>query len=277
MPAQESIPPAANVLGTIGTVLWCVQLIPQIWYNYKNKSTEGLPAIMMLVWGFAGVPFGAYAVIQLTQSFTKNLNIPIQIQPQCFASLSLISWAQCLHYSSGWAIWSSSLLALGVAAACAGAEVALILTLRPIYDRGIEWPMLIVGITASILLAAGLIPPYFEIWKRRGRVVGIDFVFLSIDWFGALFSIMSLVAQHTFDYLGGVLYLVVILLESGIFISHWVWLFRTRKQRKAEKEADATVAAATAVTSPALVDERSCDIASTTESSNKEVELKQEV
>lgn len=52
MPAQESIPPAANVLGTIGTVLWCIQLIPQIWYNYKNKSTEGLPAIMMLVWGF---------------------------------------------------------------------------------------------------------------------------------------------------------------------------------------------------------------------------------
>lgn len=105
--------------------------------------------------------------------FTKNLNIPIQIQPQCFATLSLISWAQCLHYSSGWAVWSSSLLALGVAAACAGTEVALILTLRPIYDRGIEWPMLIVGITASILLAAGLIPPYFEIWKRRGRVVGI--------------------------------------------------------------------------------------------------------
>lgn len=60
-----------------------------------------------------------------------------------------------------------------------------------------------------------------------------DFVFLSIDWLGALFSIMSLVAQRTFDYLGGVLYLVVILLESGIFISHWIWLLRTRKQRKA--------------------------------------------
>jgi len=99
---------------------------------------------------------------------------------------------------------------------------------------------------------------------------------LSIDWFGALFSIMSLVAQHTFDYLGGVLYLVVILLESGIFISHWVWLFRTRKQRKAEKEANATVAAG--VASPAPVDEKSCssDIASSTDGS-KEVELKQEV
>jgi len=65
------------------------------------------------------------------------------------------------------------LLALGVAAVCAGIEIALILTLQPVYDRGIEWPMLIVGIIASILLGAGLIPPYFEIWKRRGRVVGI--------------------------------------------------------------------------------------------------------
>lgn len=106
---------------------------------------------------------------------------------------------------------------------------------------------------------------------------GIDFVFLSIDWFGAFFSIMSLVAQHTFDYLGGVLYLVVIILESGIFISHWVWLFRTRRQRKAEKEANATVAPA-AVASPAPVNEKSCssDIASSTDG-NKEVELKQEV
>ncbi|PWW74144.1 PQ-loop-domain-containing protein [Tuber magnatum] len=268
MPAQESIPPAANVLGTIGTVLWCIQLIPQIWCNYRNKSTEGLPGVMMLVWAFAGVPFGAYAVIQ-------NLNIPIQIQPQVFASLSLISWAQCLHYASGWAPWSSSLLALAVAIACAGTETALILTLKPIYSRGIEWPILAVGIVASILLAAGLVPPYFEIWKRKGRVVGIDFTFLSIDWLGALFSIMSLVAQHTFDYLGGVLYLVVILLESGIFISHWVWLFRTRKQRKAEKEATPAEAAAL----PASVDEKlqGSDIASTAGSNNKDVELKQEV
>ncbi|KAG0634936.1 PQ loop repeat-domain-containing protein [Tuber brumale] len=270
MPAQESIPPAANVLGTIGTVLWCVQLIPQIWFNYRNKSTEGLPGIMMLIWGFAGVPFGAYAVIQ-------NLNIPIQIQPQVFASLSLISWAQCLHYASGWAVWSSSLTALAVAIACAGTEVALILTLQPIYDRGTEWPMLVVGIIASILLAAGLIPPYFEIWKRRGRVVGIDFVFLSIDWLGALFSIMSLVAQNTFDYLGGVLYLVVILLESGIFISHWVWLFRTRKQRKAEKEAGATSTVATAVSESVGEKPHGSDMASTAGSNNQEVELKQDV
>lgn len=41
---------ASNVLGTIGTVLWCIQLIPQIWYNYHRKKTDGFPAAMMLIW-----------------------------------------------------------------------------------------------------------------------------------------------------------------------------------------------------------------------------------
>lgn len=54
-------------------------------------------------------------------------------------------------------------------------------------------------------------------------MVGIDFGFLTIDWFGAFFSLMALgelmycaylkdklnnviVVQHTFDILGGVMY-----------------------------------------------------------------------
>lgn len=40
MAPQESIPVVANVLGTIGTVLWCVQLIPQIHHNWRKKTTE---------------------------------------------------------------------------------------------------------------------------------------------------------------------------------------------------------------------------------------------
>lgn len=50
MAPQTNIPLAANILGTIGTILWCVQLVPQIWHNWKHKTTEGLPALMMLLW-----------------------------------------------------------------------------------------------------------------------------------------------------------------------------------------------------------------------------------
>ena len=54
MAPQTSIPTAANVLGTIGTVFWCVQLVPQIWHNWTTKKTEGLPALMMVLWAACG-------------------------------------------------------------------------------------------------------------------------------------------------------------------------------------------------------------------------------
>ncbi len=41
--------------------------------------------------GPGGVPFGVYAIAQ-------NFNIPIQVQPQIFMTLCLISWAQTLRY-----------------------------------------------------------------------------------------------------------------------------------------------------------------------------------
>lgn len=65
-----------------------------------------------------------------------------------------------------------------------------------------------IGALAATLLAVGLLPPYGEGWKRRGRIVGINFVFLATDALGAFFSLLSLVAQRTFDILGGVMYIV---------------------------------------------------------------------
>lgn len=100
------------------------------------------------------------------------------------------------------------MLAAAFALAFGGIELLLILTLRPLYDRGIAWPIMIVGVIAAILLAAGLLPPYAELWKRQGRVVGINFAFLTIDWLGAFFSLMGVVAQNTFDPLGGCLFIV---------------------------------------------------------------------
>jgi hypothetical protein len=55
------------------------------------------------------------------------------------------------------------------------------LTAKPLYDRGISYPMIILGVIASILLAAGLIAPYVEIWKRRGRVIGINWVWSTLE------------------------------------------------------------------------------------------------
>ena len=92
MAPQASIPAVATVLGTIGTLCWCVQLLPQIYRNWRTKSTEGLPANMMLLWSMSGVPFGIYAIVQ-------NFSLGIRIQPQCFLLFCLVCWGQCKVYS----------------------------------------------------------------------------------------------------------------------------------------------------------------------------------
>lgn len=76
--ADDHITPTANILGTIGTVMWCVQLLPQIWKNYRNKSTDGLGA-MMLVWALCLSPSvprtGIYVnIIQLEFHLVSTLS-----------------------------------------------------------------------------------------------------------------------------------------------------------------------------------------------------------
>ncbi|KAJ9496795.1 hypothetical protein H2202_007572 [Exophiala xenobiotica] len=213
MAPQTSIPPAANVLGTIGTVFWCIQLLPQIYRSYRTKSTEGVPPAMMFLWSASGVPFGAYAIVQ-------NFNIPIQIQPHKWKARNVFMICAAILVLDG------------------GLQGLLVWLLRmAYYEKNLEWPLTFIGAVAFILLISGYIPIPFELIKRRGRVVGIDFLFLLIDWFGAFFSLMSLVAQNTFDPLFGTLYALCAFMEMSMFLSHGIWLLRTRRLRKKCKEA----------------------------------------
>ncbi|KAL2010255.1 hypothetical protein VTN00DRAFT_6062 [Thermoascus crustaceus] len=231
---SENIPLTANVLGTIGTIFWCVQLLPQMWYNWRRKKTDGLPPAMMFLWASCAPPMGVYMILQ-------EVNLPLQIQPQIFGFFALVNWGQILYYNYKYSCLKATVAVLGMSALFGGLEALFILTLRIPYNKGITWPDLLFGAIAAVLLAAGLIPPYFELWKRNGRVVGINFVFLTIDTLGALFSLFALAAQGTFDILGGIMYIIVFLLEAGIFTSHIIWRVRNRKLLKAAKEAGKSV------------------------------------
>ena len=46
------------------------------------------------------------------------------------------------------------------------------------YERGVDTPIFVVGVIAGGILGIGLLPPYYEIYKRQGRVVGISTVSL---------------------------------------------------------------------------------------------------
>ncbi|KAL5363466.1 PQ loop repeat protein [Aspergillus floccosus] len=214
---------AANVLGTIGTVLWCIQLIPQIWYNWRRKKTDGFPQLMMLLWASCAVPMGAYLILQ-------NVNIPLQVQPQIFGVFSLISWGQILYYNQ-----NAILSAIGLCVLFGGIEAMLILTLRIPYSKGITWPDLVVGVVAAVLLASGLIPPYFELWKRDGRVIGISELVRALLKCGEVTRLMNAAAEGSFDILGGIMYIIVVVLEGGIYVSHIVWRIRYRHVRQEAK------------------------------------------
>ncbi|PYI12661.1 PQ loop repeat protein [Aspergillus sclerotiicarbonarius CBS 121057] len=225
MSTSNTVTLSSTVLGTIGTVFWCIQLIPQIWYNWRRKKTEGLPPAMGFLWAVCAVPMGVYLILQ-------KVNLPMQIQPQIFGTFSAIIWAQILHYDHDYSTFKATVACMGLLAIMGGVEVLLVLTLRIPYNKGITWPDILVGAIATVLLAGGMVPIYFELWKRDGRVVGINWIFLCIDTMGGLFSLFALVAQGSFDILGGVMYLVVVILEMGIYTSHIIWRIRFREARQ---------------------------------------------
>ncbi|VEU24368.1 DEKNAAC105634 [Brettanomyces naardenensis] len=211
----------ANILGTIGTVLWCIQLTPQIYYLWKKKDATGFPPIFMFLWAVSGIPFSIYFV-------SSDSYIPLQIQPQLFTLLCSIAWVQSMYYPP-YSYPKRKLVTYAVsfytvALAC---ELGFGIPLKKVYRDGTHWPMLVFGIIASVLLVLGLVPPYFELAKRQGRVVGINFFFLAMDSSGAIFSMASTCVSKI-DIMAMILYILVIAMEAGIFLSQLIWLLRFR-------------------------------------------------
>jgi uncharacterized protein with PQ loop repeat len=74
-----------NVFGTIGTILWCIQLLPQIYMNYKRKTTFGLTPYLYIGWILSGLLLGIYTVVQNSknkdQLFIHDLYLSIRTLP----------------------------------------------------------------------------------------------------------------------------------------------------------------------------------------------------
>ncbi|SCU91797.1 LADA_0F12112g1_1 [Lachancea dasiensis] len=222
---------AATALATVGTICWCIQLIPQIISNYKRKNCEGMPPIMMFLWVISGIPFAVYFMV-------TRANIILQVQAHLFMFFSAISYIQCLFYPPVKFPRAKIICILVVLIVIdVGVEAGFTLWLRPLYSKGIHWPALVFGIMASVLLGLGLLPPYFELAKRQGRVVGINFWFLIIDSLGAWLSIASVILGNM-DTMGIILYAVIAGLEAGIFASHLIWYSRFRWLRSAGQDED---------------------------------------
>ncbi|QPG76789.1 hypothetical protein FOA43_004183 [Brettanomyces nanus] len=189
---------------------------------------------MTLLWCLCTPFFAVYFV-------SEDASIPIQLQPHMFGILCWIVYIQVMLYPPVSRPKKQIIIrAGGFILFWAAVEIASVIPLRKLYmDRGVTWPILIYGIIASILLALGLIPPYFELYKRQGRVIGINFIFLATDLSGAIFSLASLaVDPANFDIMGAIIYSICAFLEIGIFASHLVWCCRFKWFANGSSEED---------------------------------------
>jgi hypothetical protein len=86
--------------------------------------------------------------------------------------------------------------------------------------------MTVLGVVSGIMINIGLVAPFIDAAKRDWRIIGISFRFLSIDFAGALFSLLSLCFQATIDRSAAGSYIAVMALEIGICIIQCSWICR---------------------------------------------------
>lgn len=125
----------------------------------------------------------------------------------------------------------------------AGSQAALIFGLRILRERNVEWPMTLMAVLSAVLLAAGVLRHYWDIWVHR-TVRGISFLFVALDAAGDVFSLVSILFQPKLDILGIIIYATEFALWCGIFICggyyHLVPWIR-RRLREKSRNADAEV------------------------------------
>lgn len=228
-------PIAANVLGTIGAVCWSIQLIPQIIINYRRHNTIGLQRTMMLLWACAGVPLGAYNI-------AGDFNVALQLQPQILSVLSLITWIQCYYYNEEWSVMRCCAIIVTIGALFGGVETGLVLGLKAAAHKDIHWPVVFMGVLSTILLSAGVLRHYWDIYIHR-TVRGISFIFVGIDAAGDVFSLVSIFFQPRLDILGMVIYATEFVLWCGVFacggyFNLLPWAQQKLSTRKQRREAD---------------------------------------
>ncbi|KAI0731375.1 PQ loop repeat-domain-containing protein [Earliella scabrosa] len=232
-------PAAENALGTLGTICWTIQLLPQLWLTYRTKSVEGLSEWLMLIWGIAGSFLGTYSVVE-------GLSVPLILQPQLFGSLCLVSWAQCQYYGRKRSRAASLALFVVALALFAGFEVGTIFAVTPAYNAGNTAPVQFFGIFSTVLIAVALFPQYYEIYKHK-EVIGISIPFMIVDLLGGVFNSLSLAFKDNYPVVAGVTYALVVLLD-GIVILCAVILNPLARRRRRRLAADETVSPAETIT-----------------------------
>ncbi len=75
------------------------------------------------MWSVAALPLGIYVIVQ-------DLNVPLIVQPQLFALLTLLSWTQCMYYGRAHSRARCAAVLVGMLVVYSAFEAGIVYALR---------------------------------------------------------------------------------------------------------------------------------------------------
>ncbi|CEH11759.1 Predicted membrane protein [Ceraceosorus bombacis] len=225
-----------NVFGTLGAVLWSVQLLPQIYLNHRRRQAQGVQPSFMMLWAVSGLALGVHNVL-------ANVNIALQVQAQILTALSLsvlaveagsderlptvyrpvrpffaVTWAQIMYFEHEWSKLRTCLTTASLAFAFAGVEAALIAGLRYGLTQGPpRWFLTFMAVLAAVGLALGVLREYVDILRTQSTQ-DLSLIFVYLDAGGDLTSLISVALASPLSIESIVIYASELLLWIGIMV-----------------------------------------------------------
>jgi len=177
------------VFAVVGLVLWSIQLIPQIWLNFKRKTTEGLSVYGFAMWYTATIILGVY-LIQTDQL------IILVIQAFVFGLLNLIIIFEYLVFDSKFSRVKIVTVMLLLVVIGGIVDVGVYMALQYLPPKTVL--LYIVGISTICIMVGGFFPQFIEIMRLQ-TIEGISFIFVAIDSIGGLFLAASVFTHPPID------------------------------------------------------------------------------
>ncbi|CAE6512136.1 unnamed protein product [Rhizoctonia solani] len=196
---------------------WIIPLVDASYhlliFNYFTNLKLAAICILRFIWALSAPFLGVYMIAQ-------DISIP------------------ATHLTTS-AVWGDGGALMDTVAGAFQGGFAMLA--RHKYENRDVWTLRTFALISSILLSAGLLPQYWEIWKRKEVVAyptGVSMSFMLIDLLGGVFSALSLVFKETFDIFAAIPYLLVLVLDGLVIVLAIVLnpLAHRRRRRRAFNE-----------------------------------------
>ncbi|CAO3635730.1 unnamed protein product [Mucor fragilis] len=221
-----------QVFSYFGLVFWSLQLAPQAYKTYRRGTSTGVSVWTMLIWTSAGVFMGVYNI-------GLGVAIALWIQPQIFTFIACICLFQEFRYQHKWPLKKTC---IGFVSSClffSGLEIGLVFAFKKAEQVENQGAIHFFGILPVVTILGGFLPQYYEIFRDK-RVIGISHLFLAMDFFGSIFSTISLAFRDEIDALDLANYIAIACFDVGILVLYYIFEWYHKKKGATNNSDDET-------------------------------------